>query len=524
MVEPAKAKTVKASTPARALPTKAEAATAGKAKAATANDHDNPTVAKSDVAPPPKKKRSLRSWQENFDKLVEYKAKTGESVFPPGYVDEGGFHIARWTDNQRKSRAILKEKQRKALDAIGFIWDPLAHRWDAMFERMKGYHALNGNCQVNQRSGDNTDLARWVKKQRESHKNGWMAEGRKERLDTINFNWGETKVRLRNNPCTEKWVQMYEKLTAFQKENGHCNVQRTYAPDPPLGYWVKAQRDNYSRTTLSDERIEKLQSIGFIWNTKLQPAREKWNKMYVQLEAYKQENGHTSVPKRGGKKETTKLAAWIEHQQYLANTGKLAASNQAMLDLLGVDLQAVGEKAVAPPKGPDRTHNLNLEVSEAAANLEVKANDDDPDAYGRLSDLILEMSGLLDALQAEGDQSVQQCENFLEMKIKKARDGRAGTKNDIDKSDTFSRLMPLVDTLMSLVDTRKFKDAKDVKQCETFLSRALKKAKKDQKELTNKRAASDEAILVGPEAKKPKVAKSPNSNKTITEMSPVLHL
>lgn len=53
--------------------------------------------------------------------------------------------------------------------------------------------------------------------------------------------------------------------------HGDCNVPQSYPPDKPFGRWVMKQRCQHSlklrgeKSQLTDEREEKLNSIGFSW-------------------------------------------------------------------------------------------------------------------------------------------------------------------------------------------------------------------------------------------------------------------
>jgi hypothetical protein len=47
--------------------------------------------------------------------------------------------------------------------------------------------------------------------------------------------------------------------------HGDCNVPKRYKANPQLGSWVKNQR---KQAKLDDEKINKLNDIGFLWNAK----------------------------------------------------------------------------------------------------------------------------------------------------------------------------------------------------------------------------------------------------------------
>lgn len=84
------------------------------------------------------------------------------------------------------------------------------------------------------------------------------------------------EVKSKSTPKTRfkdgKWLQCLAKVVAYKEANGTCNVPRKWKPDPTLGEWVHFQRRQYRlrqvgrRNHMTDERIHKLESIGFEWS------------------------------------------------------------------------------------------------------------------------------------------------------------------------------------------------------------------------------------------------------------------
>jgi hypothetical protein len=97
------------------------------------------------------------------------------------------------------------------------------------------------------------------------------------------------------------WEIMFARMAAFKKKHGHCLVPNRYKEDSKLGSWVSTQRRQYkarnsgrfTTTTLSDDRIERLKSIGFEWSTS-DPRHVEWNVRFRQLCVFHQEHGKSS--------------------------------------------------------------------------------------------------------------------------------------------------------------------------------------------------------------------------------------
>jgi hypothetical protein len=82
-------------------------------------------------------------WNERFDKLLEYKAKHGNTMVPQCYQDDT--RLGRWVHYQRveywlhleTGHAKITKERIARLDAIGFEWDPQKAIWNIMYEKLK---------------------------------------------------------------------------------------------------------------------------------------------------------------------------------------------------------------------------------------------------------------------------------------------------------------------------------------------------------------------------------------------------
>ena len=131
---------------------------------------------------------------------------------------------------------------------------------------------------VVKRYAENPQLGRWVGYQRAQYKKfqqdpstSEMTQERIERLESIAFQWGVT--------FSAEWDTKFNELVAYKDTHGgSCNVPRRYAENPQLGSWVSTQRKQYNKFqqdpstfsmstfSMTQGRIERLESIGFEWN------------------------------------------------------------------------------------------------------------------------------------------------------------------------------------------------------------------------------------------------------------------
>jgi len=165
---------------------------------------------------------------------------------------------------------MIDERFQK-LESIGFQWshrDSNKDLWESMFDELKSFKAKHGHYNAPQRSGK---LGTWVCNQRQRYrelqegKQSSMTDERIQKLESIGFQWS---LYVSND---DLWESMFEQLKSYKIKHGHCNVPQRAGK---LGRWVDNQRTQYrllqdgKQASITDERIQKLKSIGFQWSTR----------------------------------------------------------------------------------------------------------------------------------------------------------------------------------------------------------------------------------------------------------------
>ncbi|MBE7896222.1 hypothetical protein G7L40_20030 [Paenibacillus polymyxa] len=202
-------------------------------------------------------KDDKKKWADKYSLLLKYKHQYGDCDVPVSYVYKD-IKLGMWVNQQRKSyeKNLLSEDRIKKLEDLGFTWDLHEKTWNKYFNLLNNYKNIKGNICVPQHyEVDNIKLGRWVTTQRQLLKNNLLSQKRIDRLNSIGFQW-ETQ--------NETWDSFYEILRQYKYNHGNCNVPRVYIEGKVnLGNWVSNQRQAYKMNKLSQERIVKLQSIGF---------------------------------------------------------------------------------------------------------------------------------------------------------------------------------------------------------------------------------------------------------------------
>ena len=91
----------------------------------------------------------------------------------------------------------------------------------------------------------------------------------------------------------DHWMRFYSLLCQYRERHGHCLVPRL-SEVPGLGDWVTDQRRQYKQraqgqqTSLTEERQQMLDHMGFVWQVRCRP---EWDRRYEELLQYKAQHG-----------------------------------------------------------------------------------------------------------------------------------------------------------------------------------------------------------------------------------------
>lgn len=158
-----------------------------------------------------------------------------------------------------------------------------------------------------------------------------LTPDRKQKLDELGFVWSLRTMRIESH-----WDQMFRRLLAYKEQYGDCLVPSRYEADLKLAKWVETQRQESKKAIdgrsanprLTEERLRRLESIGFEWKVKQKMKRyydKQWDAMFDRLQAFKQANGHCMVPKRYS--ADPRLGTWVHTQRIQYRTKYRTTAN-----------------------------------------------------------------------------------------------------------------------------------------------------------------------------------------------------
>lgn len=258
------------------------------------------------------------AWEGMFSELCNFKNENGHCNVPKDY--EKVPSLGNWVSIQRRDykKGVLSKERAEKLTNLGFVWDPHYDQWGAMFAELLQYKSENGHCNVSQRYEKNLELARWVGRQRNAYKKGLLPQERIVRLEQLGLVW---------NVINDAWEDMFSELLVFKNSEGHCNVPQYFLKNPKLGGWVSHQRDHYRQGILLDERITRLQELGFCWD----PNNAIREEMLQALYAFKTVNGHCNIPSTS---KFSQLAGWVVRQRTSYRKGSICPELKGKLDAI----------------------------------------------------------------------------------------------------------------------------------------------------------------------------------------------
>ncbi|KFX58657.1 hypothetical protein FDC50_02555 [Clostridium botulinum] len=212
-------------------------------------------------------------WNEIYKLAREYYEQNGNLLVPRHY-EINGVDLGQWLSNLRttykgKNQRSISKEQIDKLNAIGIVWNynfVLKDEWNKNYELARKFYCEYNHLRVPQDYVyEEKTLGTWIHTQRQAYKGnrGTLTDEQIEKLNAIGMLW---------NPHEESWEQYYHLATKYYNLIGNLNVPDDYEMDRDnLGRWISVQRQAYNGrkdVKLTSEQINRLNSIGMIWNGK----------------------------------------------------------------------------------------------------------------------------------------------------------------------------------------------------------------------------------------------------------------
>ncbi|OEU18116.1 HA-domain-containing protein [Fragilariopsis cylindrus CCMP1102] len=228
-------------------------------------------------------------------------------------------------DDNDDNNAVSSTKSIEGKGTLGRYTSPHDRIWDEHFQCLVAYKKeYNSTTVPKAYKVNDLNLGIWVQRQRKNFRNDELSEERINHLESIGFVW---------NSYDAQWMETYQRLVAYKKQHKSTDVPFVYKVNGLfLGRWVNRQRTYFKNNELSEERINHLESIDFVWDS----YDAQWMEMYNKLVEYKRQH-HGSTPVRRGYTEDPSLGKWIYDQSYAYNKGNLLGKRLKLLNAINFD-------------------------------------------------------------------------------------------------------------------------------------------------------------------------------------------
>lgn len=196
-------------------------------------------------------------WINNYSKLNAYFKENGH--FAILLSDRSNKRLRQWFQAQiilyKYNKLTAKQMSlfntlKIDITLIGPKWE----NWERSYRKLSTYFETNDHSSVSQLV---KGIGPWLSAQRVLYRRDELSGTKTILLKKLNVVWNPSEKHK------DQWQIKFDKVKAFYKKNGHCNVPRRENPDP--GIWVSAQRTAYRKNLLSKARIKALNSIDFQW-------------------------------------------------------------------------------------------------------------------------------------------------------------------------------------------------------------------------------------------------------------------
>ncbi|HIJ83335.1 MAG TPA: hypothetical protein HPQ00_03925, partial [Magnetococcales bacterium] len=258
-------------------------------------------------------------WERMLTAFARFQRHHGDA--DPARVDPSLATLSDWMASQRRMRGSgrLAADLVDRLDALGFIWDTEVKFEKDMLCALQRFMDQHGHSHVPPDYTKPQALSSWVRKVRTRKATGALSEALEKKLETMGFVWDAREA---------EWEEMFAAIQKFAQERLHCIVPESLPENPRLPQWVNSLRKQYKNNALDQEKTDRLNQLGFVWDAKA----IFWEEMFVALTGYHDRFGHCLVAENDP--QYTQLAWWVVAQRKARAGGQLDEKRIQRLDRL----------------------------------------------------------------------------------------------------------------------------------------------------------------------------------------------
>ena len=255
--------------------------------------------------------QTTSSWNFWFGLLEAFVKENGSAKVPSSHVTHESYKLGNWVGTQRQlwlNNQISPVRIERLKSLPGWSWDPYSEQWDEWFMHLEKYVTLHGNARVYRDyvCHDGYKLGAWVSAQRKIKSKNQLSQDRIVRLESLpGWSW---------DPISDQWEEGYRQLVHYVTQHGTARVSDRHVTHDGynLTVWVQGQRQNKSKNRISQNLIDRLESLpGWLWD----PHSEQWDEGFSHLKKYVTQHGTARVSAGFVTPDGYKLGIWVARQR-----------------------------------------------------------------------------------------------------------------------------------------------------------------------------------------------------------------
>lgn len=195
-------------------------------------------------------------------------------------------------------------------------------RWEVLCQAAADAAAKEGTLELPRsytiHSG--VPVGKWLELQRQvqaGQRPGRLTAEQAAKLEKLGIRW--------NHRLEAAWEKGFASAQKYRTEHGDLLVPVRYRDknDFALGEWIVYNRQRYLGGNLTQNRIERLEAIGMVWE-----KYDPWQERYDLALAYKTEHGDLEIPSVYKTADGVWLGSWVSRQRQTLNSGSSALSSE----------------------------------------------------------------------------------------------------------------------------------------------------------------------------------------------------
>lgn len=215
-------------------------------------------------------------FNRNFNAIQQCIDESGKLNLPRD--NNESTRLATWAHRQLQKTTVPAD-QRDQIETLRRLFDNRPRRehyhkiWHQFLEELTCYKEEFHTFVISKKDGKHKKLSNWVARQRKLARNGQLSAEKRQALEAIGYDLPDiddssTEKKQFTKEQEAKWEALYEKLTEYKAQHGHCKVAYYDTKNLELARWVSLQRVTRNKGRMSENRELRLNELGFVWQGK----------------------------------------------------------------------------------------------------------------------------------------------------------------------------------------------------------------------------------------------------------------